>query len=82
MEELRRQQTEEMREVENYVEHIRSLTNERETLTAEFEAENEALKGEIERLTSEVQGGFLLYNSFDSHMVTIVNFVAFGIKKI
>ncbi len=43
-------------QVENYVEHIRSLSDERETLTVEFEAENEELKTEVERLREELDG--------------------------
>ena len=42
--------------MENYVEHIRSLSDERETLTLEFEAENEQLKSEIEHLKEELEG--------------------------
>ena len=45
-----------MREVENYVEHIRSLSDEREALTLEFEAENEQLKADIVRLTNALEG--------------------------
>ncbi len=56
IEELRQQQTEEMKEVENYVEHIRSLSNEREALTIEFETENEQLKTELEKLHMELEG--------------------------
>lgn len=56
IEELREQQAEEMREVENYVEHIRSLSDEREALTLEFEAENEQLKADVVRLTNALEG--------------------------
>ena len=45
-----------MQEVENYVEHIRSLSVEREALTVELEAENETLKQQIEKLQSETHG--------------------------
>ena len=38
------------------MEHIRSLSDERETLTLEFEAENEQLKSEIEHLKEELEG--------------------------
>ena len=53
---LRSQQETEMKEVEHYVEHIRSLSDEREALTLEFEAENEQLKGQVESLRTEVEG--------------------------
>lgn len=46
---------EEMKEVENYVEHIRSLSHERETLTLEFEAENETLKAEADQLRKQLE---------------------------
>ena len=55
-----------MREVENYVEHIRSLSVEREALTVELEAENETLKQQIESLQAQTSGMFnsqLLYIS-------------------
>ena len=45
-----------MKEVENYVEHIRSLSDERETLTLEFEAENEMLKAEVQQLREQLDG--------------------------
>ncbi|XP_070561014.1 myosin-11-like isoform X3 [Ptychodera flava] len=57
VEELRIQQAHEMQEVENYVEHIRSLSDEREQLTLEFESENERLKAENEQLRNELAGG-------------------------
>ncbi|XP_075695657.1 coiled-coil domain-containing protein 30 isoform X2 [Rhinoderma darwinii] len=50
LEELRLQQAEEMKEVENYVAHIRSLTEEREALTTDFEKENIQLRNELEKL--------------------------------
>ncbi|XP_046579547.1 myosin-11-like isoform X4 [Haliotis rubra] len=49
-EKLRLSQSEEMKEVENYVEHIRHLSDEREALIQELEGENEALKLEVEQL--------------------------------
>ena len=64
IQELRTQQAEEMREVENYVEHIRSLSDEREALTLEFEAENEQLKAEIVRLTNTLDGRCSLIGQF------------------
>ena len=45
-----------MKEVEQYVEHIRYLSDEREALTLEFETENEQLKGQVESLKAEVNG--------------------------
>ncbi|XP_075461205.1 coiled-coil domain-containing protein 30 isoform X2 [Ascaphus truei] len=50
LEELREQQAEEMKEVENYVAHIRSLTEEREVLTTDCEKENIQLRIELEKL--------------------------------
>ncbi|XP_075762835.1 coiled-coil domain-containing protein 30 isoform X4 [Pelodiscus sinensis] len=47
---LRQQQAEEMREVENYVGHIRSLTAARDAFTTEFEKENEQLRMEFTQL--------------------------------
>ncbi|XP_051947600.1 coiled-coil domain-containing protein 30 isoform X1 [Xyrauchen texanus] len=44
---LRTQQASEMREVENYVEHIRNMLEERESLTAEYERDNEQLRTEL-----------------------------------
>ncbi|XP_051516091.1 coiled-coil domain-containing protein 30-like [Myxocyprinus asiaticus] len=44
---LRTQQASEMREVENYVEHIRNILEERESLTAEYERDNEQLCAEL-----------------------------------
>ncbi|XP_043081104.1 coiled-coil domain-containing protein 30 isoform X2 [Puntigrus tetrazona] len=44
---LRTQQASEMREVENYVEHIRNMLEERESLTAEYERDNEQLRAEL-----------------------------------
>ncbi|XP_059383685.1 coiled-coil domain-containing protein 30 isoform X3 [Carassius carassius] len=44
---LRTQQASEMREVENYVEHIRNMLEERESLTAEHERESEQLRAEL-----------------------------------
>ena len=56
IEELRAQQAEEMREVESYVEHIRSLSDEREALTVEFEQENEILKQQLLKLQAQLDG--------------------------
>ncbi len=53
---LRSQQAEEMKEVENYVDHIRKLSDERDGLTLEFEAENDLLKAEVEKLNAELEG--------------------------
>ncbi|XP_066462833.1 coiled-coil domain-containing protein 30 isoform X2 [Eleutherodactylus coqui] len=50
LEELKLQQAEEMKEVENYVAHIRNLTEEREALTTDFEKENIQLRVELEKL--------------------------------
>ncbi|XP_066529096.1 coiled-coil domain-containing protein 30 isoform X2 [Hoplias malabaricus] len=47
---LRTQQASEMREVENYVEHIRSMLEERESLTAEYEHDNEQLRAELAQM--------------------------------
>ncbi|XP_044134323.1 coiled-coil domain-containing protein 30 isoform X2 [Bufo gargarizans] len=50
LEELKLQQAQEMKEVESYVAHIRSLTEEREALTTDFEKENIQLRIELEKL--------------------------------
>ncbi|KAG5838658.1 hypothetical protein ANANG_G00225950 [Anguilla anguilla] len=47
---LRTQQAAEMKEVENYVEHIRNLLEDRESLTAEYERENEQLRAELQQM--------------------------------
>ncbi|KAI1892532.1 hypothetical protein AGOR_G00134560 [Albula goreensis] len=47
---LRTQQATEMKEVENYVEHIRNLLEDRESLTAEYERENEQLRAELQQM--------------------------------
>ncbi|XP_041378597.1 myosin-2 heavy chain-like isoform X2 [Gigantopelta aegis] len=52
-EKLRVDQTEEMQEVENYVEHIRNLSDERETLIQELETENEQLRTEVDKLKQD-----------------------------
>lgn len=44
-----------MKEVENYVEHIRNLSSERGKLTLEFEAENEELKNEAQKLRDKLK---------------------------
>ena len=55
-EKLKEAQTEEMKEVENYVEHIRHLSDEREALIQELETENEQLKNELDQARSELNG--------------------------
>ena len=57
VEQLRKQHGEEMIEVENYVSHIRQLSDEREALTQDLEAENEQLKAEIEQMKVEKEAG-------------------------
>ena len=57
VEELRKQHGEEMIEVENYVTHIRQLSDEREALTQDLEAENEQLKTELEQVKVEREAG-------------------------
>ncbi|XP_071021157.1 coiled-coil domain-containing protein 30 isoform X1 [Oncorhynchus clarkii lewisi] len=47
---LRTQQATEMKEVENYVEHIRGLLEERESLTAEYEQDNEQLHADLQQI--------------------------------
>ncbi|XP_035826356.1 trichohyalin [Aplysia californica] len=47
---LKETQSEEMKEVESYVEHIRHLSDEREALIQELEAENEGLKAQVVNL--------------------------------
>ena len=47
-----------MKEVENYVEHIRNLSDEREALTLEFEVENEELKAAVHLLKQELDCKF------------------------
>ncbi|XP_069122035.1 putative leucine-rich repeat-containing protein DDB_G0290503 isoform X3 [Argopecten irradians] len=49
-EKLKLAQTAEMQEVENYVEHIRHLSDEREALIQELETENDQLKADIAQL--------------------------------
>ena len=46
-----------MIEVENYVAHIRQLSDEREALTQDLEAENEQLKAELEQTKVEKEAG-------------------------
>ncbi|XP_067873499.1 coiled-coil domain-containing protein 30 isoform X2 [Heterodontus francisci] len=53
LEGVRQQQVSEMKEVENYVDHIRNLSEDREALTAECERENELLKMELQQLQLE-----------------------------
>ncbi|XP_074073899.1 uncharacterized protein LOC141508835 isoform X4 [Macrotis lagotis] len=50
LEELRVKHVEEMKEVENYVNHVRQLTEEREALTHDFEKESERLQLEFKEL--------------------------------
>lgn len=57
VEQLRKQHGEEMIEVENYVAHIRQLSDEREALTQDLEAENEQLKAELEQMKVEKEAG-------------------------
>ena len=66
IEELKQQQAEEMKEVENYVEHIRSLSDEREALTVEFETENELLKQQISKLQAQENGVSLCLYCFNT----------------
>ncbi|MEQ2276296.1 hypothetical protein XENORESO_017193, partial [Xenotaenia resolanae] len=47
---LRTQQANEMKEVESYVAHIRTLLEERECLTAEYERDNEDLRHELHQI--------------------------------
>ena len=42
--------------MENYVEHIRHLSDEREALIQELETENEQLKNDLEQVRSELSG--------------------------
>lgn len=60
-------QTAEMQEVENYVEHIRHLSDEREALIQELETENDNLKQEIEQLKQENNGKFNLQQGWSFH---------------
>ncbi|XP_042199490.1 putative uncharacterized protein MYH16 isoform X2 [Callorhinchus milii] len=53
LERVQQQQATEMKEVENYVTHIRNLSEEREAVTGEFEQENEVLKVELQQLQQE-----------------------------
>ncbi|KAK5619641.1 hypothetical protein CRENBAI_010666 [Crenichthys baileyi] len=47
---LRTQQANEMKEVESYVAHIRTLLEERECLTAEYERDNDDLRHELHQI--------------------------------
>ncbi|KAL1021263.1 hypothetical protein UPYG_G00010900 [Umbra pygmaea] len=47
---LRAQQDTEMKEVENYVEHIRGLLEDREALTAEYERDNQQLRTDLKNI--------------------------------
>ena len=53
---LKAAQADEMQEVENYVEHIRSLSDERETLIQELETENEQLRVQVDKLKQQGAG--------------------------
>ena len=57
VEQLRKHHAQEMIEVENYVSHIRQLSDEREALTQELEVENEQLKHELEQMRVEKEAG-------------------------
>ena len=59
--ELQQQQAEEMKEFENYVEHVRKLSAEREALTVEFAAENDQLKVENDQLRQELESKTTLF---------------------
>lgn len=52
---FQKQQDAEMTEVDNYVEHIRNLSVEREAVTAEYEQENEILRVELRQLQLELE---------------------------
>ncbi|XP_078281807.1 uncharacterized protein ccdc30 isoform X3 [Rhinoraja longicauda] len=52
---FQKQQDAEMTEVDNYVEHIRNLSVEREAVTAEYEQENEILRAELRQLQLELE---------------------------
>uniref|UniRef100_A0A3P9KZF3 Coiled-coil domain containing 30 n=1 Tax=Oryzias latipes TaxID=8090 RepID=A0A3P9KZF3_ORYLA len=47
---LHTEQNNEKKEVESYVEHIRGLLEDRESLTAEYEAENQDLRHELQQI--------------------------------
>ena len=53
---LKEAQAAEMKEVETYVEHIRQLSDERESLIQELETENEQLKTDLDQARSELTG--------------------------
>ncbi|XP_016891752.1 coiled-coil domain-containing protein 30 isoform X2 [Cynoglossus semilaevis] len=50
---LRTQQANEMKEVESYVAHIRGLLEERESLTADYERDNEQLRHELHQIRQQ-----------------------------
>ncbi|XP_028438597.1 coiled-coil domain-containing protein 30 isoform X1 [Perca flavescens] len=50
---LRTQQASEMKEVENYVAHIRGLLEERELLTSDYERDNEHLRQELHHIRQQ-----------------------------
>lgn len=51
--------------MENYVEHIRNMLEERESLTAEYERDNEQLRAELALMKHQQGEGFILIKSFD-----------------
>ncbi|XP_053136623.1 coiled-coil domain-containing protein 30 isoform X2 [Hemicordylus capensis] len=53
LEQLRQRQAEEMREVESYVRHVRTLTEVRDALATAFEKENKQLRMELVQLQSK-----------------------------
>nr|XP_033942050.1 coiled-coil domain-containing protein 30 isoform X3 [Pseudochaenichthys georgianus] len=53
---LRTQQACEMKEVESYVSHIRGLLEERESLTSEYERDNEQLREELHQIRQQQEG--------------------------
>ncbi|XP_015675850.1 coiled-coil domain-containing protein 30 [Protobothrops mucrosquamatus] len=52
---LRQQLEKEMREVQNYVDHVRALTEARDALAAEYERENEELRAKFAQLQLELE---------------------------
>ena len=51
---LRRQYMDETKEFEGYVEHITKLSDEREVIAVEYEAENKELREDIKDLTQQL----------------------------
>ena len=56
VEELRKQKADEMKEFEKYMEHVRTLAEEREALTQEMEQENEGLKAQLQHVQQQLLG--------------------------